>query len=130
MILTLPTTYISLRNIDQYVSLNFQVSRVIRKPAFCIYHAKTKAQRSCAVTAQLISTVVSTTHIAKSLFFLNPKFQAYRNLLWLYSPVCVRPGRKPLRQVFITTWLKWCTVIHTIGGWPLDGGPDKLIPPI
>ena len=26
------------------------------------------------------------------LFFLNPKFQASSNLLWLYSPVCVGPG--------------------------------------
>ena len=23
----------------------------------------------------------------------NPKFQASSHLLWLYSPVCVRPGR-------------------------------------
>ena len=31
---------------------------------------------------------------------LLPKFQAPSNLLWLYSPVCVRPGRKPRRPVF------------------------------
>ena len=29
------------------------------------------------------------------LFFLNPKFQASSCLLWLYSPVCVRPVQKP-----------------------------------
>ena len=28
------------------------------------------------------------------------KFQASSHLLWLYSPVCVRPGRKPRRPVF------------------------------
>ena len=32
--------------------------------------------------------------------FLNPNFQASSNLVWLYSPVCVRPGQKPQRQVF------------------------------
>ena len=34
------------------------------------------------------------------LFALNPKFQSYNHLLWLYSPVCVGPGRKPPKQVF------------------------------
>ena len=31
---------------------------------------------------------------------LNPKFQASRHHLWLQSPVCVGPDRKPQRQVF------------------------------
>ena len=30
----------------------------------------------------------------------NPKFQASSHLLWLYSLVCVGPGRKPRRPVF------------------------------
>ena len=30
------------------------------------------------------------------MYFLNPKFQASSHLLWLYSPVCVGPGRKPV----------------------------------
>ena len=34
------------------------------------------------------------------LFYLNPKFQASSHLLWLYSRVCVGPGRKPRRPVF------------------------------
>ena len=38
-------------------------------------YAKTKAQISCAVTAQLISTFVYATWIVQSLFFLNPKFK-------------------------------------------------------
>ena len=33
-------------------------------------------------------------YIDKSLYFLNPKFQASSNRLKLYSPVCVGPGRK------------------------------------
>ena len=50
--------------------------------------------------AQLISAFVFATRIVQSLFFLNPKFQASSHLLWLYSPICVRPGRKPRRPVF------------------------------
>ena len=38
--------------------------------------------------------------IVQSLYFLNPKFQASSHLLWLCSPVCVGPGRKPRRPVF------------------------------
>ena len=30
----------------------------------------------------------------------NTKFHTSSHLLWLYSLVCVRPGRKPLRPVF------------------------------
>ena len=71
----------------------------MRKPAFCIY-AKTKTQISCAVTAQLISAFVFATRIVQSLYFLNPKFQAPSHLQWLYSTVCVGPGRKPRRPVF------------------------------
>ena len=40
------------------------------------------------------------TRIVQSLYFLNSKFQASRHLLWLYSLVCVGPGRKPRRPVF------------------------------
>ena len=59
-------------------------------------YAKTKPQiSSCAVTAQLISGFVFATWIEQSLFFLNPKFRASRHPLWLHSPVCVGPDRKP-----------------------------------
>ena len=34
----------------------------------------------------------------RSLFYLKPKFQASSHLMWLYSPVCVGPGRKPRRR--------------------------------
>ena len=36
-------------------------------------------------------------------YFLNTKFQASSHLLWLYNPVCVRPGRK--KTGFLTTRL-------------------------
>ena len=67
---------------------------VVRKPAFYICENKD------AVTAQLISAFVFAIRIVKSLYYLNPKFQASSHLLWLYSPVCVGPGRKPRRPVF------------------------------
>ena len=38
--------------------------------------------------------------IVQSLYFLNPKFQASSLHLWMYSSVCVVPGRKPRRPVF------------------------------
>ena len=55
----------------------------MKKPAFCI--CKTKRRISFAVTAKLISAFVFTTRLVQPLYFLNPKFQASSNLLWLYS---------------------------------------------
>ena len=66
----------------------------------CFAYAKTKTQISFAVTAKLISAFVFATRIVQSLYFLNPKFQTSSHLVWLYSPVCVGPGRKPRRPVF------------------------------
>ena len=74
------------------------LSLVVRKPVFA--YAKTKTQISFAVTAKLISAFVFATQIVQSLYYLNPKFQASSHHLWLYSPVCVGPGRKPRRPVF------------------------------
>ena len=62
-------------------------------------YAKTKAQISCAVTAQVISAFVFATRIIQFIFYLNPKFQASIHLLWLYRPVCVGPCRKSRRPV-------------------------------
>ena len=45
--------------------------------------------------AQLIRTFVFTTQIVQFLYFPNSKFQSSNHLLWLYSLVCVGPGRKP-----------------------------------
>ena len=75
------------------------MSRVMRKPTFCICE-KTKTHISFAVTAKLISAFVFAKQIVQSLNFLDTKFQASSYLLWLYSLVCVRPGRKPRRPVF------------------------------
>ena len=37
----------------------------------------------------------------QSLFFLKLEFQCSSLLLWLYRPVCVRPGRKLRTPVFL-----------------------------
>ena len=67
------------------------------KPFFV--YAKTKAQTSCAVTAQLISAFVFATKIVQSLFFLNLKFLASSHLLWVCGPGCVGPCWKPRSQI-------------------------------
>ena len=72
----------------------------MRKPTFCICENKDADQLRGSVTAKLISDFVFATKIVQSLYFLNPKFQTSNHHLWLYSPVCVRPGRKPRRPVF------------------------------
>ena len=66
-----------------------QMSRIMRKLAFSLCENKD------VDIAQLISTFVFATRIVQFLFFLNPKFQASRHLLWLHSLwlhrlVCVR----------------------------------------
>ena len=66
------------------------LSRVMRKPFFCI----------CEKTKKLTSAFVFATRIVQSFDFLNPKFQAFSHLLWLYSPICVGPGRTPRRPIF------------------------------
>ena len=85
------------------------LSLVVRKPAFCIWENKDSdqlTQISFPVTAKLISasklisTFVFATRIVRSLFYLNPQFQASSHLVWLYSLVCVGPGPLPRRLVF------------------------------
>ena len=57
--------------------------------------AKTKTQISFAVIAKLISAFVFATWIVQSLYFLKSEILSLRHLLWVYSPVYVRPGWKP-----------------------------------
>ena len=67
---------------------------------FLLYNIDCGYSFEPAVTAKLISAFVFATWIVQFLFYLNPKFQASSHLLWLHSPVCVGPGRKPRRPVF------------------------------
>ena len=39
-------------------------------------------------------------YIANKFTLLNPKFKDSRHILRLQSPVCVRAGQKPRKQVF------------------------------
>ena len=81
-------------------------------------YAKTKTQISFAVSAKLISAFVFATWIVQSLCFLNPKFQVSSHLLWLYSLVCVGPGRisrRPVSDVaahitFKSIDILWCNI--------------------
>ena len=70
----------------------------MRKPAFYICENKEADQllSNCAADQCLCFRYLDST----ILLLPKSKFQASSHLLWLYSPVCVRPGRKPQRQFF------------------------------
>ena len=73
------------------------MSRVMRKPDFCICENKDADQlRGNHEADQRLCF----RKIVQSLYYVNPKSQASSHLLWLYSPVYVGPGRKPRRPVF------------------------------
>ena len=70
------------------------MSRVVRKPTFCICENKDTDQlRGNREADQRLCFFA--TLIVQSLYFLNPKFQVSSHLLWLCRPVCVGPARKP-----------------------------------
>ena len=74
---------------------------------FELHHEKTRflhvrKQRRRSATIHLISAFTVAALIVQSLYFLNPKFQASSHLLWLHSPVCIRPGQKPQRQAILS----------------------------
>ena len=74
------------------------LSFVMRKPAFCICENK-DADQLCG-NHEADQCLCFRYMDWKSLFYLNPKFQASSYLLWFYSLVCVGPGRKPRRPAF------------------------------
>ena len=69
----------------------------MRKPVFYICENKGADQlrSKCAADQRLCFRYI----IVQSLYFQNPKGQAYYHFLKLYSPVCVGPDRKLRRQV-------------------------------
>ena len=69
----------------------------MRKTTICI--GKNKA----ADQLRGYHAFVLASRIVESLFYLNTKFPASKHLLWLYSPVCVRPGWNPKLLVFSCT---------------------------
>ena len=70
------------------------------KTGFCICENKGADQLRGNREADQRLCFRYTDRIVQSIYFLNTKFQASSHLLWLYSPVCVGPGRKPRRPVF------------------------------
>ena len=68
-------------------------SLVMRKPAFCIMQKQRRS--NCEADHAFVSAI----RIIHSLYYLNPKFQASSNVLWLYSLVCVGPDQKHRRPV-------------------------------
>ena len=71
-----------------YVKTKAQISCTDTRD-FSINIAKLKSQISCTITVQLISDSNFPTLIVKSLYYLNPKFQASSHLLWLYSSLVI-----------------------------------------
>ena len=85
-------------------------------------YAKTKAQISFTVTAQLISTFVFATQIEQSLYFLNPKFHASSLLLRQYSLVLCLTWLATLKTGFLArlyhprSGMKvWREIIYSMG---------------
>ena len=70
----------------------------MRKPAFCICENKDADQLrgNREADQRLCFRYMDSTIPLLS----NTKSQDSSHLLWLYSPVCVGPGRKPRRPVF------------------------------
>ena len=89
-----------------------QMSLVMRKPAFCICENKDADQLRGNREAD--QRLCFATRIVKYLYFLNPKFQASSHLLWLYSLVCVGPGRKPRRPVFSQRGSKYVSELENL----------------
>ena len=75
---------------------NSHMSRVMRKPAICIGPDQLRGNpdqlRGNHAADQRLCFCYKT---VQSLSFLNTKFQASSQLLWLYSLVCVGPSPKP-----------------------------------
>ena len=70
-----------------------------RNRFFCIYENK-DADQLCGNREADQRLYSLHRFIVLSPYYLNSIFQASGNLLWLYSPVCVGPGRKLRRPVF------------------------------
>ena len=78
----------------------------MRKPVFCICTNKGADQLRSNRTADQSLCL----HYIDST--INPKFKASSHLLWLYSWVCVEPGRKPLLKAgFLMTQLNIIIVV-------------------
>ena len=84
-------------NLSKYITSKY-MSRVVRKPAFCICENKDEDQlRGSREADQRLCFRYTDSSIP---LLPTSEIQVSSHLLWLYSPVCVGPGRKPRRPVF------------------------------
>ena len=90
--------YLLLKDLNFFVFLFDNMSRVMKKTIFCICENKDADQLRGNREAD--QRLCFATRIVQSLYFLYTKFQASSHRMWLYSPVCVGPGRIPRRPVF------------------------------
>ena len=72
------------------------LSLVMRNRLFAYAKTKTQISGNREADQRLCFRYTDSTILS----YLNPKFQASSHLQWLYSLVCVGPGRKPRRPVF------------------------------
>ena len=86
-----------MRDYIYFHSMQIELSRVVRKPDFCICENKDADQHREADQCLCFRYMDSTIPLLST---VNPKFQASSHLMWVYSLVCVGPGRKPWRPVF------------------------------
>ena len=61
----------------------------------CFLHMQKQTQIRCSVTTHAADQCLYFCYIDSTIPLLNPKFQAFSHLLWLFSSVCVGPGRNP-----------------------------------
>ena len=92
-----------------FLATNLTLKELRHEKTGYFAYAKTKTQISFAVSAKLFSAFVFVTPIVQALYFLYTKFQASSHLVWLYSLVCVGPGRKPRRPVLSQRGSKYPT---------------------
>ena len=79
-------------------------------------HAKTKAQISCAVNAQLISAFVFAIQMVQSLFFPNPKFQVsfYLSSVAVQSGLCQICPETPKTGFLMTGFINILPLVYSI----------------
>ena len=99
--------YHSITSITSFFSTNYFCN-------LCLKHYDRKEYHQCDTSCIICKTDKCSK--TNTLYYLNPKFQASSHFLWLYSPVCDGPGRKPRipvfsqRGSFVTDYFycRWC----------------------
>ena len=79
----------------------------MRKPAFCICENKGAHQLHGNHAADQRHYGIFATYIVQSLFYLNPKYQAFSYLPLPYSLVNVGPGQKLQWTLFLAQRFNW-----------------------